>query len=155
MRKTMLAIVLLALVLTACSGGGGTGDANTENYVFEVPEDAERFTTDSGLEVIIVEQGTGENPVPGDHVFVHYSGTLEDGTKFDSSFDRGTPLDFTLGTGRVIAGWDEGIALLNKGAKAVLIVPPNLGYGAGGFPPVIPGDATLRFEVELVDFTSN
>ena len=155
MRKTMFAIALLALVLAACGGGGGgSGDVDTSNYVFEVPENAERFTTDSGLEVIIIEEGTGETPVPGDRVFVDYSGTFEDGSKFDSSFDRGRPFDFTLGQGAVIAGWDEGIALLKEGGIAVLIVPPDLGYGPNAYGP-IPGGSTLRFEVVLVEVVSN
>ena len=124
----------------------------SDNYVFEVPENAERITTDSGLEVITVEEGTGAQPVPGNVVFVHYNGTLVDsGTKFDSSFDRGEPFRFTLGQGQVIKGWDEGIALLKQGGKAVLIIPPDLGYGAQGAGGVIPGGATLHFEVELVD----
>ena len=88
----------------------------------------------------------------GDLVQVHYTGTLEDGTKFDSSHDRGQPYAFPLGRGAVIPGWDEGIALLNKGGKAKLIIPPELAYGASGIGSAIPPNATLHFEVELVDF---
>ncbi len=97
--------------------------------------------TDSGLDIEILEEGDGPKP-----------GTLENGTKFDSSHDRGQPIAFPLGQGRVIKGWDEGIALLNKGAKARLTIPPELGYGAQGAGGVIPPNATLIFEVELVDF---
>lgn len=108
-------------------------------------------TTASGLQYRIIEQGSGPRPQPGDTVAVHYRGTLEDGTEFDNSYDRGEPITFPLGVGYVIPGWDEGIALLNEGSKAELIIPPELGYGAQGSPPTIPPNATLIFEVELVD----
>jgi peptidylprolyl isomerase len=108
--------------------------------------------TDSGLDIEIVAEGDGPKPSVGATVRVHYTGTLENGTQFDSSHDRGQPIAFPLGQGRVIKGWDEGIALLNKGAKAKLTIPPALGYGAQGAGGVIPPNATLIFEVELVDF---
>lgn len=108
--------------------------------------------TASGLDIEILEKGDGPKPSVGDTVHVHYTGTLENGTKFDSSHDRGQPIAFPLGQGRVIKGWDEGIALLNKGAKARLTIPPELGYGAQGAGGVIPPNTTLIFEVELVDF---
>ena len=108
-------------------------------------------TTASGLQYIEVSPGTGDAPKPGDLVSVHYRGTLPDGKVFDSSYERGKPISFALGTGQVIAGWDEGIALMRKGGKARLIIPPNLGYGASGAGGVIPPNATLNFEVELVD----
>lgn len=108
--------------------------------------------TDSGLDIKILEEGNGPKPATGDTVHVHYTGTLEDGTQFDSSHTRGQPIVFPLGQGRVIKGWDEGIALLNKGAKAKLTIPPELGYGVQGAGGVIPPNATLTFEVELVDF---
>ncbi|HXH17763.1 MAG TPA: peptidylprolyl isomerase [Chitinophagales bacterium] len=107
--------------------------------------------TASGLMYIIQQEGTGENPAPGKTVSVHYNGTLVDGTKFDSSYDRGQPLEFPIGQGRVIKGWDEGISLLKKGGKAKLIIPYFLAYGEQGYPPVIPTKATLLFDVELVD----
>ncbi len=103
------------------------------------------------LEYIEVEAGDGPMPVAGDRVFVHYTGMLEDGTVFDSSVERGTPFSFVLGQGDVIRGWDEGIALMNQGGKATLIIPPNLAYGATGAGNAIPPNATLTFEVELVD----
>ena len=107
-------------------------------------------TTASGLKYIILEKGEGDTPYPGQTVRVHYSGFLTNGTKFDSSYDRNTPFEFILG-GRVIQGWNEGIQLLNKGAKAKFIIPPNLAYGPKGSGGVIPPNATLIFEVELLE----
>ena len=111
-------------------------------------------TTESGLQYQILAEGPGQKAEAGSFVSVHYTGTLEDGTKFDSSLDRGEPIIFPLGQGRVIPGWDEGIALLNVGGKARLIIPPELGYGERGASGVIPPNATLIFEVELVDVIS-
>jgi len=108
------------------------------------------ISTDSGLKYIMLQEGEGDNPYPGQTVVVHYSGFLMDGNKFDSSVDRGTPFEFKLG-GRVIKGWNEGIALLNTGAKAKFIIPPHLAYGPNGAGGVIPPNATLIFEVELLE----
>lgn len=109
------------------------------------------FTTESGLKITITKKGKGDSPQRGDTVYVHYTGKLEDGTKFDSSHDRGEPLPFVLGKGMVIKGWDEGIALLNTGAEAQLVIPPNLGYG-GRKMGTIPANSTLHFDVQLVEF---
>ena len=98
------------------------------------------------------KEGKGEQPQKGNTVKVHYKGELLDGTMFDSSFKRNQPIEFSLGVGQVIPGWDEGIALLTKGAKATLVIPSDLAYGAAGAGGVIPPNATLKFEVELVDF---
>jgi peptidylprolyl isomerase len=108
-------------------------------------------TTSSGLQYIVIEEGTGDKPEKGDTVKVHYTGKLEDGTVFDSSVKRGVPIEFQLGVGRVIKGWDEGIADMKEGGKRQLIIPPDLGYGANGYPPVIPPNSTLIFDVELVE----
>lgn len=86
----------------------------------------------------------------GDVLHMHYRGTLEDGTEFDSSYNRGDPLTFTLGSGQVIRGWDQGLLAMCVGEKRKLVIPPELAYGSRGAPPTIPGDATLTFEVELV-----
>jgi len=108
-------------------------------------------TTASGLKYQELTEGTGEDAVSGKTVSVHYSGWLADGTPFDSSVSRGVPFNFFLGGGQVIKGWDEGVAGMKTGGKRVLIIPPELGYGAGGAGGVIPPNATLKFEVELLD----
>lgn len=116
-------------------------------------EITEGFTqTESGLFYSIEEKGEGEQPQKGNTVKVHYKGELLDGTVFDSSFKRNQPIEFSIGVGQVIPGWDEGIALLTKGAKATLIIPSDLAYGSAGAGGVIPPNAILKFEVELVDF---
>ena len=107
--------------------------------------------TSSGLAYKIIKKGTGVKAEAGKTVSVHYIGKLSNGTKFDSSYDRNQPIEFELGRGRVIKGWDEGISLLNVGSKATFIIPPDLAYGARGAGGVIPPNATLIFDVELVE----
>jgi len=107
-------------------------------------------TNPSGLQYEDLVVGTGPSPARGESVQVHYTGWLTDGSKFDSSKDRGTPFVFPLGMGRVIKGWDEGVASMKVGGKRKLIIPANLGYGAQGAGGVIPPNATLVFEVELL-----
>jgi peptidyl-prolyl cis-trans isomerase A (cyclophilin A) len=107
--------------------------------------------TASGLEYIEIEAGTGAQAQAGKTVSVHYTGKFPDGKVFDSSISRGEPISFPLGKGNVIKGWDEGIALMKVGGKAQLIIPPELGYGERGAGGVIPPNATLVFDVELVD----
>jgi peptidylprolyl isomerase len=107
-------------------------------------------TLPSGLQYIEIERGNGPAPRPGELVSVHYRGTLEDGTEFDNSYTRGEPINFPLGRGMVIPGWEEGIALMNVGTKARLVIPPALAYGEQGAGGVIPPNATLTFDVELV-----
>ena len=107
-------------------------------------------TTKSGLKYIDQKEGTGERARAGDTVEVHYTGWLKNGKKFDSSVDRGEPFSFTLGARMVIKGWDEGVAGMRVGGKRKLIIPPELGYGKRGAGGVIPPDAELTFEVELL-----
>jgi FKBP-type peptidyl-prolyl cis-trans isomerase len=111
------------------------------------------ITTGSGLKYVDEVVGTGESPSPGKIVSVHYTGWLENGTQFDSSrgLDRGQPLEFSIGVGRVIKGWDEGVMTMKVGGKRKLIIPPDLGYGAtGAGRGRIPPNSTLIFEVELL-----
>ncbi|MEH1008530.1 MULTISPECIES: peptidylprolyl isomerase [unclassified Winogradskyella] len=107
--------------------------------------------TESGLRYQIIQKGEGKKAEKGNTVSVHYKGQLADGTVFDSSYKRNSPLDFQVGVGQVIPGWDEGICLLNVGDKARLVIPSDLGYGAAGAGGVIPPNATLVFDVELMD----
>ena len=105
----------------------------------------------NGLIIEDTVVGEGAEAVKGKHVSVHYTGTLTNGSKFDSSLDRNRPFSFVLGGGQVIKGWDEGFAGMRIGGKRRLTIPPEMGYGARGFPPVIPANSTLIFEVELLD----
>ncbi|MEM7334287.1 MAG: FKBP-type peptidyl-prolyl cis-trans isomerase [Chloroflexota bacterium] len=134
--KTLILGTAVLLLLSACSPSTGGNDAV--------------ITTESGLQFEELEAGDGDTPQPGDIVAVHYTGTLEDGTEFDSSLTRGEPIEFPLGQGSVIPGWDEGIGMMQVGDKARLTIPPGLAYGEAGAGNVIPPNATLIFEVELV-----
>lgn len=149
MNKSLLAIALLGII-PGCSCGNNT---NTKDSMT-------RKTTPSNLqyEVIKPADEASRSPKSGDMVFVHYTGWLADENgnprmdkKFDSSVDRGTPFNFSIGKGQVIRGWDEGVMLMKVGEKRRLIIPAALGYGAGGYPGVIPPNSTLVFDVELLD----
>jgi len=106
--------------------------------------------TDDGLKIEILEEGNGDAAAKMDNIRVHYTGTLEDGTKFDSSLDRGQPFPFTLGGGQVIRGWDEGLVGMKVGEKRKLTIPSDMAYGERGIGP-IPPNSTLIFEVELME----
>jgi peptidylprolyl isomerase/FKBP-type peptidyl-prolyl cis-trans isomerase FkpA len=110
-----------------------------------------KFRAVKALEKTDTLVGAGREAKSGDKVRVHYTGRLLDGTKFDSSLDRGEPFEFTLGAGEVIKGWDQGVAGMKKGGKRKLVIPSELAYGKIGSPPTIPGDAPLEFDVELVE----
>jgi len=124
---------------------------NTNAFSKEEKMSGDIQETPSGLKYIVIEEGEGDKPTNGKKVKVHYTGKLEDGSVFDSSIERGVPIEFTLGVGQVIKGWDEGIADMKVGEKRQLIIPPDLGYGPNGYPPVIPANSTLIFDVELVE----
>lgn len=114
-----------------------------------IPENI--ITTKSGLKYIDITEGDGDNPKAGQNVSAHYTGLLMSGKKFDSSYDRNAPLEFTAGVGDMIKGFDEGILSMKKGGKRTLFIPSELAYGSNGIPGVIPPDAMIVFEVELVD----
>jgi len=121
---------------------------NLRKYLFE--NKITEKPSESGLIIVMTQEGTGETPKAGQKVTVHYTGYLLNGAKFDSSVDRGDPFTFTLGQGQVIRGWDEGIAALKVGSKARLIIPSSIGYGERGAGPNIPPFSSLIFEVELL-----
>ena len=126
-------------------------DINSKNFWERMKMESSTVTTDSGLKYIDSKVGAGDYPKEGDRVIVHYTGTLEDGTKFDSSVDRNTPFEFPIGIGRVIKGWDEGVISMKIGGKRKLIIPSELGYGERGAGSAIPPNSTLIFDVELLD----
>lgn len=138
-------IGIMAVVFTPLIGCGESmttgGQESSGNEV----------VTGSGLKYVDQTVGTGEVAVAGKTTIVHYTGWLENGTKFDSSVDRGQPFSFPLGAGRVIKGWDEGVQGMKVGGKRKLTIPSDLGYGARGAGGVIPPNATLIFDVELVE----
>jgi FKBP-type peptidyl-prolyl cis-trans isomerase len=141
MRLQRMASLASLTALALCLGGSIIVAQGTEKKV---------ITTNTGLKYIDEKVGDGAVAKSGDKVSVHYTGRLKDGTKFDSSVDRGQPFEFPLGAGRVIKGWDEGVAGMKVGGKRKLIIPPELGYGARGAGGVIPPNAELHFDVELL-----
>jgi peptidylprolyl isomerase len=130
--KKMLSILGL-VILAACS-----------------KNDGKTWTTDSGLQITEVVEGAGDGPAKGDVVTVHYEAWVLDGEKFDSSVDRGEPIKFRVGMNEVLPGWDEGVATMKPGGKSVLIIPPNLAFGAAGRQSVVPPNASIKMVVELV-----
>lgn len=138
-------VSICALVLFTFILGGERPMAAAENSAT-----GQEVTTSSGLKYVDQAVGTGEAAVAGKNVSVHYTGWLENGKKFDSSVDRGQPFSFPLGAGRVIKGWDEGVQGMKVGGKRKLTIPSDLGYGSRGAGGVIPPNATLIFDVELL-----
>jgi len=148
MRNILLATGLLGLA--ACGPGESAQSRAEFAPALEVVVDS-LIETSSGLRYQDLVVGDGDEASPGKEVVVHYTGWLTDGSKFDSSVDHGRPFPFNLGAGDVISGWDEGVAGMRVGGKRKLVIPPALGYGSSGFPPVIPPNATLVFDVELLE----
>jgi peptidylprolyl isomerase len=161
-RNAIAAATALALAACANQAGNQPADATAASTppaaaaavtpgadTFSMPSNLQR--TPSGLQYVIDQPGTGSAALRGQIVQVHYTGYLTNGTKFDSSRDRGTPYEFPLGAGRVIKGWDEGVAGMKVGERRTLVIPPELAYGSSGFGGgIIPPNATLVFKIELV-----
>jgi peptidylprolyl isomerase len=141
-------LVVLALLTAVALTAAPVQTANAQTA-------GKTMTTPSGLQIIDSKVGTGATPKPGQICVMHYTGWLYEngvkGKKFDSSVDRNEPFEFPIGQRKVIAGWDEGVATMKVGGKRTLIIPPQLGYGARGAGGVIPPNATLMFDVELLD----
>lgn len=146
-RWRLVAALATTIALVAATGGRADDPGQTE-------KEKKMTKTESGLQYRDIKEGTGEKPKKGQTCVMHYTGWLWEngakGKKFDSSVDRGEPFDFPIGTGRVIKGWDEGVLSMKVGGKRELLIPPNLGYGSRGAGRVIPPNATLLFEVELL-----
>ncbi len=146
-RKSALMALALATALAGLYTAGAALPAMAQTA-------GKTMTTPSGLQIAEITIGTGATPKPGQICVMHYTGWLYDngakGKKFDSSVDRGQPFEFKIAAGQVIKGWDEGVATMKAGGKRTLIIPPSLGYGARGAGGVIPPNATLIFEVELL-----
>jgi peptidylprolyl isomerase len=157
MVKLVAFVIIAALIIagviylfTSSSKPSTTATTPAVALPTSLPEFDNATTTASGLKYIDVVAGTGETPRTNQDVTVHYTGTLTNGKQFDSSRDRGVPYTFKLGVVPMIQGWEECIRSMKVGGRRKLLVPPNLGYGAAGNPPDIPGNATLVFDIELL-----
>jgi FKBP-type peptidyl-prolyl cis-trans isomerase len=160
MRRLLVSIALVASLVLAVACGSSKKETTAPSVTPKVtatqtgggppPVSAQATVTASGLKIIDTKIGSGDEAQNGKTVSVHYTGWLADGTKFDSSLDRGQPLSFVLGAGQMIPGFDEGVAGMKVGGERRLIIPPNLAYGAQGRPPQIPANAELTFDIQLV-----
>jgi peptidylprolyl isomerase len=151
--QRIFSVILIAFMAQHLFGGEQPDSGQVRKSQSKYPGEETRMeevVTSSGLKYIDMVVGEGKSPQKGANVTVHYTGYLTDGTKFDSSVDREEPFQFVLGVGRVIKGWDEGVASMRIGGKRKLIIPPQLGYGERGAGTVIPPNAELIFDVELI-----
>ena len=160
MSKTIIAIIIIVVVVGLGFWFYNRQSQNQESNQLESSQPANPVAVDdekiegiegNELKIEILKKGAGKEAKNKDNVSVHYTGSLEDGTKFDSSLDRGTPFVFTLGIGQVIKGWDLGVLGMKIGEQRKLTIPPELGYGKNGVPGAIPPNAVLIFEVELLE----
>ncbi|MCF7812463.1 FKBP-type peptidyl-prolyl cis-trans isomerase [Candidatus Gracilibacteria bacterium] len=153
MKKTFFSAFVLFLlpIFTGCQKAQAPQPSSSEKN--QEQQESETNTSPATLQIEVLREGTGAPAQKGDFVVVHYEGTFEDGTKFDSSRDRGAPFPFTVGGGQVITGWDQGVEGMKVGEVRRLIIPPHLAYGEDGIGP-IPPDSTLIFEVELLEIKS-
>jgi FKBP-type peptidyl-prolyl cis-trans isomerase len=160
MNKTLLVVIVIIIVIIAVGGiilismpknsNNMPSSSTTASLSTANQETVSLSYTIQGMKVEILKEGSGAAAKSGDTVSVNYLGTLQDGTKFDSSYDRGTPFQFTLGQNNVIQGWELGVVGMKVGEKRRLTIPPELAYGSAGAGGVIPPNATLTFEVELL-----
>ncbi len=148
-KNTLSAVLCLALCAGSLTLLSGCQDKATAGGPAE--QTASSGKSINGIQIEDVKVGDGAEAKKGDTVSVNYLGTLQNGQKFDSSYDRNQPFSFKLGSHQVIEGWEKGIVGMKEGGKRILTIPPEKAYGVGGYPPVIPGNATLKFEVELVE----
>jgi FKBP-type peptidyl-prolyl cis-trans isomerase len=149
----LIALIALSLIAIGCGKKNPAPKQQTQTPTTQQQSEqgGKLITTPSGLQYTDIVVGKGPAPQPGQLAVVNYTGWLEDGKKFDSSLDRGVPFEFRLGQGKVIKGWEEGVSTMKVGGKRKLIIPPELGYGDRGVPGVIPPNATLVFEIELLN----
>ena len=160
MQRLLVSIALVASLVLVAACGSDKEETTAPSVTPKAtaaqtgdgppPVSAQATVTASGLKIIDIKIGTGDEAQNGQTVSVHYTGWLADGTKFDSSLDRGQPLSFILGAGQMIPGFDEGVAGMKAGGERRLIIPPDLAYGAQGRPPKIPANAELTFDIQLV-----
>jgi FKBP-type peptidyl-prolyl cis-trans isomerase FkpA len=148
MFLTYRGILIVFTVASAIAGCSSSTDTTRSEADMQRAVELSKSVTI--LQIVDTTVGSGAEARPGRRVRVHYTGTLMDGTKFDSSKDHNQPFEFTLGTGSVIPGWDEGVKGMKVGGVRQLTIPASMGYGARGFPPDIPGNAALKFEIELL-----
>ena len=149
-KSTMKNLIWLAVVLIIIVGGFLLGRAGNFNNESSIPMESTEIQQQDGIDITILQEGSGEAIQDGRVAVVHYTGTLDDGTVFDSSVSRGTPFEFTLGAGQVIKGWDLGVLGMKVGEKRNLVIAPELAYGSTARGS-IPANSRLTFEVELVD----